>query len=226
MQDAQGVGDPTRGAGSSTVEGSGDGAQRERVRRPASDAPPVRRLVTASELATLCEVDLKTIHNWVDRGRIAHFRTPGRHLRFRAADVADFLRAWGYTVPREIATAGSRTVLVVGTGEAAAHVSRAVGEMLRVRHAPHAYDALVLAGCVPADVYVVDVGEAARDINVHAMLAALQRASLKATFVALVDEPVGLPGFCSSVRRDDAAALRAVAGAGAGGGTSGAGGRP
>ena len=53
------------------------------------------KLLTASDLATLCEVDLKTIHNWVDRGRIAHFRTPGRHLRFRAADVADFLRAYG-----------------------------------------------------------------------------------------------------------------------------------
>src|SRR6202012_3177766 len=59
------------------------------------------KLLTASDLAALCEVDLKTIHNWVDRGRIAHFRTPGRHLRFRAADVAEFLRAWGYTVPRE-----------------------------------------------------------------------------------------------------------------------------
>jgi excisionase family DNA binding protein len=187
-------------------------APRERARRPASDARQAGRLVTASELATLCEVDLKTIHNWVDRGRIAHFRTPGRHLRFRAADVADFLRVWGYAVPREIARASSRTVLVVGTGEAAAHVSRAVGEMLRVRHATHAYDALVLAGCVPADVYVVDVREAARDIELHAMLAALRRASSNATFVALADEPVGLPGFCSCVRRDDDAALRALAG--------------
>jgi excisionase family DNA binding protein len=212
MRDAQAVGSQARGVESSPGEVVGDNAQHEMVRRPASDVRQVGRLVTASELATLCEVDLKTIHNWVDRGRIAHFRTPGRHLRFRAADVADFLRRWGYTVPREIARASSRTVLVVGTGEAAAHVSGAVGEMLRVRHAPHAYDALVLAGWVPADVYVVDVREAARDINVHAMLAALQRASSKATFVALVDEPVGLPDFCSRVRRDDVAALRALAG--------------
>src|ERR1700677_5150509 len=88
------------------------------------------KILTASDLATLCEVDLKTIHNWVDRGRIAHFRTPERHLRFRAADVAEFLRAWGYSVPRELARGGSRTVLVVGSKDTVAHVTRALGEGL------------------------------------------------------------------------------------------------
>ncbi|MGB5413913.1 MAG: helix-turn-helix domain-containing protein, partial [Polyangiales bacterium] len=45
-----------------------------RSRRP-------KDLFTASQIARFCPVDLKTIHNWADRGRIAHFRTPGRHLR-------------------------------------------------------------------------------------------------------------------------------------------------
>jgi excisionase family DNA binding protein len=170
------------------------------------------RLLTASDLATLCEVDLKTIHNWVDRGRIAHFRTPGRHLRFRAVDAAEFLRACGFTIPRELERASSPTTLVVGNEETAAHVRRAVGERLRVRHATHAYDALVLAGWLPADVYVMDVLEVAEDIDVNAMLAALHRASPRAVFVALVDEPVGLPGHCSRVRRDDGAALGALLG--------------
>jgi excisionase family DNA binding protein len=169
------------------------------------------KLLTASDLATLCEVDLKTIHNWVDRGRIAHFRTPGRHLRFRAADVADFLRAWGYTVPRELAKASSRTVLVVGTKETAAHVTRALGESLPVRHAGHAYDSLVFAGATPADVYVVDVRESARDIDVDAMLEALHRASPQATFIALADGTASLPPFVTRVDRSDAAGLRAVA---------------
>jgi hypothetical protein len=37
-------------------------------------------LFTAPEVARFCKVDLKTIHNWVDRQQIEHFRTPGRHL--------------------------------------------------------------------------------------------------------------------------------------------------
>lgn len=166
--------------------------------------------MTASDLATLCEVDLKTIHNWVDRGRIAHFRTPGRHLRFRAADVAEFLRAWGYTVPRELAKASSRTVLVVGSKEAAAHVSRALGDSLPVRHAAHPYDALVFAGSDPADVYVVEPREAGKDLDVDAMLEALHRASAQAAFVVLSDESIAVPAFATRVPRGDAAALRTI----------------
>jgi excisionase family DNA binding protein len=168
------------------------------------------KLLTASDLASLCEVDLKTIHNWVDRGRIAHFRTPGRHLRFRAADVAEFLRAWGYTVPRELAKASSRSSLVIGSKEAHAHVARALGEGGQVRHAKHAYDALVFAGAEPADAYIVDVKAASAEIDVASMLEALHRASPDATLIALGDEPVSLPPFVTKIGRNDAQALASL----------------
>jgi excisionase family DNA binding protein len=168
------------------------------------------KLLTASDLAALCEVDLKTIHNWVDRGRIAHFRTPGRHLRFRAADVADFLRAWGYTVPRELSRATARAVMVVGSKESAAHVGRALGEGVPVRHAVHPYDALVFAGADPADVYVVDLREVARDVDTDAMLEALHRSSAQATFVVLSDDAAGVPAFATRIGRSDTVALKAL----------------
>jgi excisionase family DNA binding protein len=168
------------------------------------------KLLTASDLAALCEVDLKTIHNWVDRGRIAHFRTPGRHLRFRAADVAEFLRAWGYTVPRELARGSARAVLAVGSKDTVSHVARALGEGLPVRHAAHPYDALVFAGSDPADVYVIDLKEVTRDIDVDSMLDALHRASAQATFVVLAEDQVGVPPFATRVGRGDVPALRAL----------------
>lgn len=198
------------------------------------------KLLTASDLATLCEVDLKTIHNWVDRGRIAHFRTPGRHLRFRAADVAEFLRAWGYSVPRELARASARMIMAVGTKDTVTLVQRALGEGAAsappqagqpapirtaatasspgeasapkppLRHAAHPYDALVYAGSDPADVYVIDVQAISADIDVTAMLEALHRASPQGTFVALSDEPVALPSFINRVAREDVTALRAL----------------
>jgi excisionase family DNA binding protein len=168
------------------------------------------KLLTASDLAALCEVDLKTIHNWVDRGRIAHFRTPGRHLRFRAADVADFLRAWGYSVPRELSRASARTVIVVGSKETAAHVTRAAGEGAPLRHAPHPYDALVFAGSDPADIYVIDLEEAARDVDADALLEALHRASAQATFVVLSGDARAVPSFATRVDRGDASTLKAL----------------
>lgn len=70
-------------------------------------------LFTASQIARFCQVDLKTIHNWADRGRIPHFRTPGRHLRFRKPHVLDFLRKYGYPIPDELDAERPRVALLV-----------------------------------------------------------------------------------------------------------------
>jgi len=167
------------------------------------------KLLTASDLAALCEVDLKTIHNWVDRGRIAHFRTPGRHLRFRAADVAEFLRTWGYTVPKELARASARTVMVVGSKETMAHVTRSL-EGVPLKHAAHPYDALVMAGSDPADVLLIDLPSIAGEIDVGQMLEALHRACPQSIFVALADEVQGLPAYVTRVGRFDVTALKTL----------------
>jgi excisionase family DNA binding protein len=161
-----------------------------------------KKLLTASDLASLCQVDLKTIHNWVDRGRIAHFRTPGRHLRFRAADVADFLRTWGYSVPRELARASSRSVAFVGAADAMASVSRALSGVT-ARHLAHPYDALVFAGADPPDVYVVDVASVTADIDVNRMFEVLHRANPQAMLVALCEDLPGMPSFVVRISRSD-----------------------
>lgn len=57
-----------------------------------------RRPLTARAVAELCGVELKTVHNWALDGRLAHFRTPGRHLRFQPDAVSAFLRECGYDV--------------------------------------------------------------------------------------------------------------------------------
>lgn len=55
---------------------------------------------TAAEVAKMCEVDLKTIHNWADKGHIEGWRTPGRHLRFLRKEVVAFLGRNGYPIPK------------------------------------------------------------------------------------------------------------------------------
>jgi hypothetical protein len=70
-----------------------------------ADARKSRDLFTASQIARFCQVDLKTIHNWADRGQILHFRTPGRHLRFR--------RPYGYPIPEELEAERPRVALLV-----------------------------------------------------------------------------------------------------------------
>jgi excisionase family DNA binding protein len=79
----------------------------------ATDTQKSDGLFTASQIARFCQVDLKTIHNWADRGQISHFRTPGRHLRFRRPHVLDFLRKYGYPIPDELAADRPRIALFV-----------------------------------------------------------------------------------------------------------------
>lgn len=165
-----------------------------------------KKLLTASDLASLCQVDLKTIHNWVDRGRIAHFRTPGRHLRFRAADVAEFLRTWGYSVPRELARASAKSVAFVGSAEAFAIVLKALPSAA-MKHLPHPYDALVLAGADAPDVYIIDVASVGNEVDVNRVLEVLHRACPQVGLVALCDELPGMPSFVTRLARSEAASL-------------------
>lgn len=77
---------------------------------PATDPSIAREpIYLASQLASICAVDLKTIHNWCDRqsdpnspAELECFRTPGGHLRFRQSAVLRFLGRWGYPIPSEL----------------------------------------------------------------------------------------------------------------------------
>lgn len=77
-----------------TTRGPADASSGGPSALPESAVRP--RLFTAQEVARFCEVDLKTVHHWAERGKIPHFRTEGRHLRFRRNDLVRFLRAHGY----------------------------------------------------------------------------------------------------------------------------------
>jgi len=73
-------------------------------------------LFTAPQVAKICSVNLKTIHNWVERGEMKSFRTPGRHLRFRREDVLEFLSRFGYPVPDGFQPAKRRIVVISDNG--------------------------------------------------------------------------------------------------------------
>lgn len=59
------------------------------------------QLLDASDIAAICGVDNKTIHNWTKKG-MPHFRTPGRHLRFKPEEIVPWLAKFGYTIPETL----------------------------------------------------------------------------------------------------------------------------
>jgi excisionase family DNA binding protein len=171
------------------------------------------KLLTASDVAELCEVDLKTIHNWVDRAHIPHFRTPGRHLRFRALDVVSFLREWGYTVPRKLAGHIIHTVLVIGGRESGAAVSRALGSAVAVHVQPDLMEGLLRVGAEPMSAVVLDAAAAAAmSEQAHAAVAALVRAFPAIPLVLYGQDSLGLADEhpVAVVAEGDTKALRSV----------------
>jgi excisionase family DNA binding protein len=115
-----------------------------------------KELFTASEVARFCQVDLKTIHNWADRGEIRHFRTPGRHLRFRRADVVDFLRKYGYPIAEPLKQ-GKPSVQVIDEDAASLDAARrALVAHFEVSAFAEPVDALIAIGSDTPEVVVLD----------------------------------------------------------------------
>lgn len=62
-------------------------------------------LFKTSDVARWASVDLKTVHNWVDKGQITAGRTPGGHLRFTPGVVKALLEGMGVPLPAEVQAA-------------------------------------------------------------------------------------------------------------------------
>ena len=102
-------------------------------------------------------MDLKTIHNWADKGEIRHFRTPGRHLRFRRLDVLDFLRKYGYPIP-EVLRMGKPKVVVVDEDPAVlAALRKTLSRRFELTTFQDPFDALVAVGNLQPDALILDV---------------------------------------------------------------------
>ena len=116
-------------------------------------------LFTASKVAKICSVDLKTIHNWVGRGEIESFRTPGGHLRFRRQDILEFLNRFHYPIPDGFAPSRCR-IAILAEDELIPHLKRSLSKEFEVDAFSDSVDALLSIGQNCPDLLLVDT-----DIN-------------------------------------------------------------
>jgi excisionase family DNA binding protein len=64
------------------------------------------------QVAELLGVDPGSVSNWIDRGLLGAYRTPGGHRRTRREDLLAFLKSHGMPVPKELAPKAFRIVVV------------------------------------------------------------------------------------------------------------------
>lgn len=111
------------------------------------------RPLTARAVADLCGVELKTVHNWVLEGRLEHFRTPGRHLRFQRAAVHEFLLSCGYETPASV-NSPSSVVVVKGGSSAALRTALRLHDVTEVDDLP---SGLITAARMEPSLLVIDL---------------------------------------------------------------------
>jgi excisionase family DNA binding protein len=112
------------------------------------------RQLSAVQVARFCGVDLKTIHNWVNKGKIPFRRTSGRHLRFRPLDVVDFLRAYEMAIPDGLRQIRLHAVVVDPDVETLAAVRRPLSRRFEVAISSNVVDGLLAVATQLPDVLV------------------------------------------------------------------------
>jgi CheY-like chemotaxis protein len=123
------------------------------IKRRDDDAP----LLSASDVARFCQVDLKTVHNWVERGLVRHFRTPGRHLRFRRQDAVDFLRRYGYPVPAELRGDRATVILCLADPDVTGLAKKALAKRFEVVCVADPIDGLIAVGQLHPEALLIDL---------------------------------------------------------------------
>jgi len=163
----------------------------------AANGPRGSEPLTARGVAELCGVELKTVHNWAAEGRIAHFRTPGRHLRFQAADVLRFLETCGYAVPP-----GGHVsqALVVADGALLTRLRRGL-KGLSAEFVSEPLTALVVAGQLQPDAIVV-ASAILKRLPVAEYLAVLDTAFPRARILCLGELKIRKAGLAYKVLAD------------------------
>jgi excisionase family DNA binding protein len=68
-------------------------------------------VLTTFEIANLCGVDITTVINWVESGKLPAYKTPGGHRRVRREEFLRFLKAYQLPVPRGLGGVGQSILI-------------------------------------------------------------------------------------------------------------------
>lgn len=88
------------------------------------------KTLTTGDIAKMCDVNLRTVIRWIDRGALKGFKLPGRgNNRVRVEDFIVFLKEHEMPVPAELADAQNNRVLIIDDEGA---VARSIARILRL----------------------------------------------------------------------------------------------
>lgn len=144
-------------------------------------------LFTAPQVAKICSVNLKTIHNWVERGEMKSFRTPGRHLRFRRQDILDFLTRFGYPVPEGF-TPTQRRIVIFADNETLRPLKRSLSRDFEVAAFTDQVEGLLSIGQQKPDLVLVNTDSGQESVHLMERLSSRKEALSVVGFGKIIGE--------------------------------------
>lgn len=143
-------------------------------------------VLTSHQVSRLLRVSRRSVNNWIEKGLIEAFRTPGGHRRVRAGDLVAFLTSSGMPVPSDLDGLARRKIVIVDDDAAQLRSYRRLlstyATVAEVKLFDRGIDALLAIGAFNPDVVLLDIvmpgldglevcrrikaGERTRDIDV------------------------------------------------------------
>ena len=121
--------------------------------------------LTTGQAARYCHVSQATIVNWIRKGKLKAYATPGGHHRILLPDFLSFLESYGMPVDSTLTTSSRARVLVVSDGSHAAMLAEILQEdgRLDVALASNGYEASAQVVRFEPDAVVLDMTSATLD---------------------------------------------------------------
>jgi len=72
-----------------------------------------KKILTTYDVSQYCSVDLSTVINWIDQGRLLAYKTPGGHRRVKKEDLVHFLKEYQMPIPGDLVNRQKSRILIV-----------------------------------------------------------------------------------------------------------------
>lgn len=118
-----------------------------------------RDFFTTFEVGKLCQVYHTTVINWINKGQLKAYTTPGKHRRIQKNDLLDFMRKFNIHIPPELQD--QKKILVVDDDKSMLRlIERAFSKnssTIQVQLISNGVEALVSVGKEIPDLIILDI---------------------------------------------------------------------
>jgi excisionase family DNA binding protein len=115
---------------------------------------------TTFEVAALCQVYHTTVINWINKGQLKAYTTPGRHRRIQRNDLLEFMHRFNVHIPRELNDQKKKILAIDDDKSVLKVLEKAFSKLapsVHLQTTTNGVEALVMVGKDIPDLIILDI---------------------------------------------------------------------